>query len=166
MAVEDLGPAERFAAGAIGEPGSRRFYLVVTAAGADHALLAEKEQIATLASRGLEILEEHEISSDPEAVERLVEEGLPIDDPGDGGERFRVGEIAIGLSSSELLTVTIEAAEEDDGVTFVIAPEQFRAMAVVALRVVAEGRPTCPWCRLPMDPEGHECPARNGHHRG
>lgn len=165
MAIEDLGPAERFAAGAIGEPGQRRFYLVVTAAGVDHALLAEKEQIATLASRGLEILDEHDISSDQEAVERLIDEGLPIEDPGAEGERFRVGDISISLSSSELLTVTIESSEADDGVSFVIAPEQFRAMAVVALQVVASGRPTCPWCRLPMDPQGHECPARNGHHR-
>lgn len=165
MAVEDLGPAERFAAGAIGEPGKRRFYLELVAGGVTYALAAEKEQIAALASRGLEILDEHEISSDDEAVERLIAEGLPIEDPGEDGERFRVGDISISLSSAELLTVIIESAEGDDGVSFVIAPEQFRAMAIVALQVVASGRPTCPWCRLPMDPDGHECPARNGHHR-
>jgi hypothetical protein len=40
-------------------------------------------------------------------------------------------------------------------VSFVIAPEQFRAMAQVALEVVAQGRPLCQWCQLPMDPDGH-----------
>lgn len=165
MAVDDLGPAERFAAGAIGAPGSRRFYLEVVAAGTRHSLLAEKETVAALASQGLAILEQAGISSDEAAVERIVEAGLEVSDPGVDGERFRVGEISIALAPSELLTITIAAADpdDDDAVTFVIAPEQFRAMARVALGVVAAGRPACPWCRLPMDPGGHECPARNGH---
>jgi len=165
MPISELGPAERFAAGAIGSPGRRRFYLSIVAGGQTFALLTEKEQIAALAARGLEVLEEHGISSDDGAVERILEEGLEIADPGEGGEDFRVGSIAIGLSPSELLTVTVESAEGEDGVNFIIAPEQFRAMAVVALEVVASGRPTCPWCRLPMDPEGHHCPAQNGHRR-
>lgn len=161
MEIDELGPAERFAAGAVGRPGQRRFYLQVTAGGTVHSLLAEKEQIRALATQGLEILDEHEVSSDPGAVEALVGGGLSIVDPGDDGERFRVGTISISMSPSELLTVTIESLDEDDAVNFVIAPEQFRAMATVALTVVAAGRPTCPWCRLPMDPENHECPARN-----
>lgn len=161
MDIENLGPAERFAAGAIGRPGQRRFYLQVVAGGEAHSLLAEKQQIEALATQGLEILETHEISSDDRAVDRLVDLGLPISDPGDGNERFRVGTITIAMAPSELLTVTVESADEDDALTFVIAPEQFRAMATVALDVVAAGRPTCPWCRLPMDPNDHECPARN-----
>jgi uncharacterized repeat protein (TIGR03847 family) len=161
MDIEDLGPAERFAAGAIGAPGSRRFYLEVTADGALHSLVAEKQQIAALATQGLEILDAHEVSSDETAVGRLIDSGLQISDPGDGNERFRVGTISIAMAPSELLTITIESVDEDDALTFVIAPEQFRAMATVALDVVASGRPMCPWCRLPMDPTDHECPARN-----
>lgn len=161
MAVEELGPAERFAAGAIGAPGQRRFYLQVVAAGVVHSLLAEKEQIAALATQGLTILDRFRLSSDEDAVGQIIEVGLEIDDPGDDGERFRVGSISLGMSDAELLSITIESSEEDDGISFVIAPEQFRAMAVVALEVVASGRPICPWCRLPMNPEDHECPARN-----
>lgn len=165
MDVEDLGPAERIVAGAIGEPGSRRFFLQVTAGGEQVTMLAEKAQIAALATQGVAILDESGISSDEEAVDRLVAAGMFVEDPGFDGERFRVGEIAISLAQSELLTVTVESIDEDDAVTFVIAPEQFRAMARVAIEVVEAGRPTCPWCRLPMDPEGHACPARNGNHR-
>ncbi len=161
MEIDDLGPAERFAAGAVGRPGQRRFYLQVTAGGSWHSMLAEKAQIAALASQGLEILDEHDVSSDTEAVDRIMAQGLDINDPGEDGDRFRVGTISISMAPSELLTITVESVDEDDAVTFVIAPEQFRAMATVALRVVAAGRPTCPWCRLPMDPENHECPARN-----
>ena len=161
MDIENLGPAERFVAGAIGRPGHRRFYLQVVAGGEAHSMLAEKQQIQALAAKGLEILETHDISSDESAVDRLVDLGLPISDPGEGNERFRVGTITIAMAPSELLTVTIESVEEDDALTFVIAPEQFQAMAVIALDVVAAGRPVCPWCRLPMDPDNHECPARN-----
>jgi uncharacterized repeat protein (TIGR03847 family) len=161
MEIEDLGPAEHFAAGAIGVPGDRRFYLEVIAGGAPHSLLAEKQQIAALATQGLEILDAHDVSSDEAAIDRLIGSGLEIADPGDGNERFRVGTISIAMAPSELLTITVESIDEDDAVTFVIAPEQFRAMATVALDVVASGRPICPWCRLPMDPAAHECPARN-----
>lgn len=160
--IEDLGPAERFAAGAVGEPGARRFYLQIRTAGRVQSLLAEKEQVAALAAEGVRVLDAHGISSDESVVDAIVSAGLPIEDPGEDGERFRVGRVSIGMAPSELLTVTIESTEEDDGISFVIAPEQFRAMATVALDVVAAGRPTCRWCRLPVDPEGHECPARNG----
>ena len=75
MAIDDLGPAERFVAGAIGEPGSRTFYLQVTAGGTTHALLAEKEQIAALASQGLEILDAGSIGADDDAVQRIIDAG-------------------------------------------------------------------------------------------
>lgn len=165
MDIEDLGPAERIVAGAIGEPGQRRFYLQVTANGEVTTLLAEKAQINALATQGVAILDANDISSDEVAIDRLIADGMFVDDPGFDGERFRIGEISIALAPSELLTITVEDIEGEDGITFVIAPEQFRAMARVAIDVVEAGRPTCPWCKLPMDPAGHQCAARNGHHR-
>ena len=165
MDIEDLGPAERIVAGAIGEPGQRRFYLQVTANGEVTTMLAEKAQINALATQGVAILDANEISSDEVAVDRLIADGMFVEDPGFDGERFRIGEISIALAPSELLTITVEDIEGADGITFVIAPEQFRAMAKVAIDVVEAGRPTCPWCKLPMDPGGHRCAARNGHHR-
>lgn len=159
MAIEDLGPAEHLSAGAIGEPGRRRFYLEVVAGGVRHSLAAEKEQISALAQQGLALLAEADVSFDEEAVSRLLASGLDVVDPDE--ERLRIGSIALGVGTSDLVTITVESADEDDGVTFVVAPEQFRAMAEVALEVVAGGRPICQWCRLPMDPAGHACPARN-----
>lgn len=165
MDIEDLGPAERIVAGAIGEPGQRTFYIQVTAGGETVTMLAEKAQIEALATQGVAILDANDISSDEVAVDRLIAAGMFIEDPGVDGERFRIGEISIALAPSELLTVTIADIEVLDAVTFVIAPEQFRAMAQVALEVVESGRPSCPWCKLPMDLSGHQCAARNGHHR-
>ena len=41
--------------------------------------------------------------------------------------------------------------------------EQMLALARHAADVVAAGRPTCQFCGHPIDPEGHWCPATNGH---
>lgn len=160
MAIEDLGPAERFTAGAIGEPGRRRFYIQVSSAGTNHWLLAEKEQIRVLALEGIRTLEGNGIESDPDLVAGLISRGLELQDPGEDGERFRVGEITLAMSG-DLITLLIGSDDADDGISFIIAPEQFRAMATMALQAVAAGRPVCQWCRLPMIPDEHECPARN-----
>lgn len=40
-----------------------------------------------------------------------------------------------------------------------------RAFAKRALAVVAAGRPPCPFCAGPLDPEGHICPRANGYRR-
>jgi uncharacterized repeat protein (TIGR03847 family) len=46
-----------------------------------------------------------------------------------------------------------------------LSAEMARAFVVRAQRVVAAGRPPCPLCSLPLDPEGHVCPRQNGHRR-
>jgi uncharacterized repeat protein (TIGR03847 family) len=42
-------------------------------------------------------------------------------------------------------------------------PAAAKAFAKRAARVVAAGRPPCPFCGQPLDPEGHVCPRQNGH---
>ncbi len=163
MALAELGPAERFAGGAIGIPGSRRFYLEVTVAGVRRSFLCEKAQLAELASQGLTLIAATHLQIDEEAVARLVGHGLEIGEPESEEGQFRVGSMAVSINPSHLISITLESDDELQAVSFVVAPEQFRAMAMVSLQVVAAGRPICPWCRLPIDPEGHNCPAGNGH---
>jgi uncharacterized repeat protein (TIGR03847 family) len=40
-----------------------------------------------------------------------------------------------------------------------------RAFVKRTLAVVAAGRPPCPFCGNPLDPEGHVCPRANGYRR-
>ena len=56
-------------------------------------------------------------------------------------------------------------AEETDAdmLRVKISPAVARAFSKRALRVVAAGRPPCPLCGNPLDPEGHICPRQNGH---
>jgi uncharacterized repeat protein (TIGR03847 family) len=102
------------------------------------------------------------IEIDEQAVENLVATGLEIGEP--DPPSFRIGSIGVAIERSEFITVVLGSSESDDEVRFVITAEQFRAMALIAARVVASGRPLCPRCQLPMDPEGHRCPSSNGHH--
>ncbi len=41
--------------------------------------------------------------------------------------------------------------------------EQMFALSRHGAEVAQRGRPTCQYCGNPMDPEGHACPAMNGH---
>jgi uncharacterized repeat protein (TIGR03847 family) len=57
--------------------------------------------------------------------------------------------------------------EDGPGVLRVrITPAEARAFSQRALQVVAQGRPACPLCGLPLDAEGHICPRQNGHRAG
>jgi uncharacterized repeat protein (TIGR03847 family) len=44
-----------------------------------------------------------------------------------------------------------------------LAPAMAVGFVRRANRVVAAGRPPCPFCGLPLDPTGHLCPRRNGY---
>jgi uncharacterized repeat protein (TIGR03847 family) len=57
----------------------------------------------------------------------------------------------------------VPADEEESGYVarlYATRP-QVRAMAARSAAIVAAGRPPCPLCELPMDPDGHRCPRWN-----
>ena len=58
-----------------------------------------------------------------------------------------------------------DADEGPDALRVRLTAEMARAFVQRAQRVVAAGRPPCPLCSLPLDPEGHVCPRQNGHRR-
>ena len=65
--------------------------------------------------------------------------------------------INIGVTSSEPLHITEGIAGE-----FAL----FRAAFIRdGAQLVVAGRPACPICGRPMDPDGHVCPRSNGHGR-
>lgn len=84
---------------------------------------------------------------------------------------FRVGELGLGYDADRDLVVLVtrelvpegENAEEAGVVRFWCSRSQIRAMCHWGMEVAARGRPTCPQCGEPMEPEGHFCPKRNGH---
>lgn len=162
--VQDFGPVDRFLVGAIGDPGKRTFYLFIEAAARATWFKCEKGQAAALGEQGLELLSNLGWDLDEDTVETIVSlfDDLPPP-PRPEEVRLRVRSIAMRIDGRDHMTVMLEGVEDNARVVFTITAEQLRAAGLLALKAVHAGRPRCPDCLLPEDPEGHHCPSGNGH---
>jgi uncharacterized repeat protein (TIGR03847 family) len=161
----DYGPVNRIEGEAIGQPGKRTFRVVVANEGNAAFLWMEKEQLAAL-GRAIETqlgrlrASRARRNASPPDPERAFQ--------GEPGLDFRVAQLALGYDEQEAAFLLLAYTPEDedaDHPTFSCqaTPGQFRALAEQIQRVVSAGRPACPLCSLPMDPEGHACARTNGH---
>jgi uncharacterized repeat protein (TIGR03847 family) len=184
-------PVERIAAGAVGEPGHRTFFIQAQRGGQVLSVLVEKEQVAILAERMGHLLDQ--------VAEQFPIEDTPIDPTaglidGDPVPLFRAVAIGIGFDPARGMVVlelherAVEDDDEDDEdegegaaapaeappvaadveedtylARLYITPGQARVMASRGIEAVVAGRPPCPLCGGPLDPEGHVCPKLNGH---
>ncbi|RZS80051.1 putative repeat protein (TIGR03847 family) [Motilibacter rhizosphaerae] len=174
-------PPERFVAGTIGEPGSREFYLQASGFGRVTTVGLEKQQVAALAERVDELLDEvlrrtGGTAAVPAVAPAELEDDEPLELPVD--EEFRVGTMALAWDA-DTDQVVVEAqevgadddeepADEEDGPSLLrvrMSGGAARAFAKRAAALVASGRPPCPFCGLPLDPAGHVCPRANGYRR-
>ena len=163
----ELDPVSRITAGAIGEPGSRIFYLQARAGEQLVTLLAEKEQIRALSTSIEQMLA---------ATPASGEEPEPIDDDLELEEpllpEWRIGPMALHYDADRDLIVVIaseliddeESGEDPATARFVVTRAQAQALAEHSDAVVEAGRPRCRFCGFPMDADGHVCSAMNGHH--
>jgi uncharacterized repeat protein (TIGR03847 family) len=79
-------------------------------------------------------------------------------------EDFVVGDIAIAVDEeNETVEVSLESIEEDDALELTLSKEWAGGLAIAITRLVEAGRPPCPLCGGPLDPQGHDCPRTNGH---
>ena len=177
-------PPDRFVAGTVGQPGERTFYLQASGGGRLVSVALEKVQVAILAERLEELLEEvrrRGAGDIPVVAPKELEDTAPLDMPVD--EEFRVGSMGLAWDGDdELIVIEALAQQETDNEEGLVEPlsdieegpdamrvritaDAARAFIKRAERVVAAGRPPCPLCGLPLDPEGHICPRQNGHRR-
>lgn len=178
---------ERFVAGTVGQPGARAFFLQASARGRITSVLVEKAQVAALAERVEQVLDEALRRTDgaadiPAVAPVELIDTAPLDLPLE--QEFRVGTMALAWDSTdECLVVeaqamieTEEETEEDepsfeddengpDLLRVRLSGAMARVFAKRALDLVAAGRKPCPFCNLPLDPEGHLCPRANGYRR-
>jgi uncharacterized repeat protein (TIGR03847 family) len=173
---------DRFVAGTVGAPGNRTFYLQARDGVRIVSVALEKLQVAALADRLGDLLDELERRgvADSEDVAGIVGDTAALDEP--LNEVFRAGTLSLGWDTADDLVV-LEARElteddeavdeadladddDEDGPDLLrvrITPGYAREFIARALRLVAAGRPPCPLCGQPLDPQGHLCPRRNGH---
>lgn len=175
-------PPERFVAGTVGQPGDRTFFLQAREGPRVVSVVMEKVQVAVLADRLGELISELERRGVPEAAEPAPEvddDSAPLDEP--INEAFRAGSLTLGWDGgAEKVLVEARAQneegeaidpdddddEDEDGPDLLrvrISLAAARSFVTRAARVVGSGRPPCPLCGAPLDPQGHICPRRNGH---
>nr|WP_324653977.1 DUF3090 domain-containing protein [Georgenia sp. H159] len=165
---------DRLVIGTVGRPGARTFYLQARTGSRLLSVALEKEQSAALADKIDALLDElMATEGNPFSVPARAPEELADTDALDQpvAEQFRVGIMGLGWDPSTAQFV-IEAApvqpvdpqtlepvgpDPEDLLVVRIPVGAARAFVQRTRDVVAAGRPLCPLCGAPMDPEGHVC---------
>jgi uncharacterized repeat protein (TIGR03847 family) len=112
---------------------------------------------------------EIEVEIDADEIELTDEDAAAVEAMGS------TVELDAGLAASiraAFEAAPTEAEDEDDDddlegpdvLRVRVSASAARSFVERAARVVASGRPPCPMCGQPLDPQGHICPRRNGHY--
>jgi uncharacterized repeat protein (TIGR03847 family) len=185
--VHSFDPPERFVVGTVGPPGQRTFFLQAREGNRLVSVALEKQQVAVLADRLDDLLDELMTS---EATKNVIPAVAPLDlddtDPLEQPieEEFRAGTMTLSWDSTDERIVIevfpfVEAAvvspdqvgedltePEPEEVFLVRIPAgEARAFVKRVAQVVSAGRPDCPFCGQPIDPSGHLCVRANGFRR-
>ncbi len=188
--VHSFDPPERFVAGTVGEPGQRTFFLQAREGTRLVSISLEKQQVAALAERIDELLDElmRAAGDDvliPAIAPRATTDNQPLEQPIE--EEFRAGTMTLSWDGTdervvievfpftEAAVVSPEQLEEDledllepepDEILLVRLPAAAaRSFVERARTVIGAGRPDCPFCGEPVDPDGHLCVRANGFRR-
>jgi uncharacterized repeat protein (TIGR03847 family) len=185
--VHRFDPPERFVAGTVGDPGARTFFLQARQGGRIVSVALEKQQVHALAERMDELLDELMNDSRIEAVIPAVaplaaEDTAPLDQPIQ--EEFRAGTMTLSWDPDDARIVVevfpfteaavVDPSQVGEDLTEPEPEEVFlvrlpaaaaRAFVKRAELVIGAGRPSCPFCGNPIDPDGHLCVRANGFRR-
>ena len=182
---------DRFVAGTVGQPGERAFFLQARQGNRITSVACEKQQVSVLAEHLDRVLDEvlrrssGQVDVPPAA--KAATDTQPLDAP--ITEEFRVGTMTIAWDPTiERIVIELfsnvdvdEEAEESgepdpaaDSEDEIQADEVFvvkitasgaREFVARAQALISAGRPACPFCLQPIDPQGHICPRANGYRR-
>lgn len=177
--VHEFDWPDRLVVGTVGRPGERTFYLQARSGTRSTSVALEKEQSAVLADTIDELLDslaadaDSHVSVPAEAPAELLDDG-PLDQPVE--EQFRAGALRLGWDP-RTAQIVIEAypivlaedgededdasdADDDEPTEMLlvrIPVGTARAFVQRTRQVVRAGRPICPLCGQPIDPDGHVC---------
>jgi uncharacterized repeat protein (TIGR03847 family) len=159
----DFGDTLSIDAEAIGRPGQRRFRLLVRTTARTASVWIEKQQLAGIGIWFEEVCQrlDKEQPTDAPDVEPLpFSETFEVE--------FRAGQVGVGYSEEEQRFEVVafrEGSDINQTPTFrcTLSRGQSRVLSRKIAALVAAGRPICPLCDQPMDPDGHVCPRSNGH---
>lgn len=148
---------------ALGEPGQRRFRVVVVINGRTIVAWMEKEQVRRLGELLLDVVQRLPGEQDEPALQ--APDLLPDENTAD---QFRAGRMELSYDEEDdRLIVIIHDLEADEAaapaLSFRLTRAQTRQFSAEANELVTAGRPLCPLCGRPMGPDPHVCEKQNGH---
>lgn len=185
--VHGFDPPERFVAGTVGAPGERTFFLQARSGARITTVALEKQQVEALAERIDELLDEVMSSERSQALVPAVapvdlDDTEPLEQPIE--EEFRAGTMTLSwdpiderivievfpfteaaVVSPELLDEDLAEPEPEEIFLVRITAGAARAFVKRSEQVLEAGRPQCPFCGNPIDPNGHLCVRANGFRR-
>ena len=158
---------------AVGEPGKRTFRIIAESDSSIADVWLEKEQLFQLALAVHQLL-----ATVREGEDAAAAASAPVEREADPLTRidFKAGRLALRHEDSHGMFIieahdmdSPEVMDEDSppDVAFWAGRSVIERFADLALKICAAGRPLCPLCGAPMDPEGqggHKCPRVNGNH--
>lgn len=163
-------PVDHITTDAIGPPGKRVFYLQAWKGNRTLTLLIEKFQVQSMALGVDQFLAEiaERYPGLSYAPGEYDESRMRIQPPVD--PLFRIGELGLSYDMERDLVIIVarevaateKAAEEGNVARLYCTRAQIRALVTWGMEVTERGRPICPYCGEPEDPEGHFCPKKNG----
>lgn len=151
--------------GARGVPGQRTFYVIVGQGTRWVRVWLEKQALQNLGNAITQLLE-----SLPAAEEAgqspIAQSDAP---PGEPMAEFHATQLALANDEKRNRLVMITQGQEQDrarnfNVQVWAERSQMRAFSQQIEEVCAAGRPICPLCGQPIDPESHACVRSNGYH--
>ena len=161
----DFGLVSAVKAEALGEPGQRRFRLLLEGPGGNACLWLEKNQLFQLSVIIRQMLA---TLSSPGSSEGITYPGASQAEQVQSSMEFDVGNLSLGHDpDKELFLIEAHDREDDQDrqalLGFWASRSQLKDLADEAQAVCAAGRPLCPLCSAHMGPEAHICPRPNGH---
>ncbi len=163
----DFGVVSRLDADAVGSPGQRTFRLVVTSREGTATLWLEKEELQALGVAINQLMAQ--LSGRPE-WKRYGSEPEPYKPGGEVSPdplvEFKIGQLSLGYEADTSMFVLLAHDSEGDPegpptFTCQASSRQLRALSRRIESVLSAGRPRCPLCGDPMEPEGHVCVRAN-----
>ena len=185
--IHGFDPPERFVTGTVGEPGARTFFLQARSGARLTSVSLEKQQVAALTERIDQLLDEVMASDATQSLIPAVapldlEDSDPLEQPIE--EEFRAGTMTLSwdpqdervvievfpyteaaVVSPDQLDEELTEPEPDEVFLVRIDAGSARAFVQRAEQVLTAGRPSCPFCGNPIDPDGHLCVRANGFRR-
>ncbi len=163
----NFGPAVRLEADAVGPPGQRTFRLLVTNREGAALLWLEKEELQALGMAIDQLMARLSGRTQWKIYGVPPEPFEPAESPPSSPlVEFKVGQLSLGYEGNSKMFVLLIHDSEDDPEgppTFTCAATdaQMRRLGRQISSVISAGRPRCPLCGDPLEPNGHSCVRAN-----